>query len=297
LSIVDIHTHAFPPRVIERRAELARDEPPFAEIYGSTTAVMATAEEVLASMDAAGVERSVVCNFAWRDEALIEATNDYLLEWGQRSGGRLLPFISVFFPPDAGAHGRSEMEEAPAAAKRGVRQRLRDLAAAGARGIGELRPEQSGYSLADSDEADLLAWAAAAFDLPVLVHATEPVGHHYAGKAGGPIDAIAAFARNAMGVNVIAAHWGGGLPFYALMPEVREALTNVWFDTAASHLLYDPAIYRRVIDLVGAEQVLWGSDFPLTSQAKALERTREAALRDDELDAILGGNAAALLSL
>ena len=295
--IIDIHTHAFPPRVIERRQDLLATEPAFAGIYANPDARMATAEDVLASMDAAGVDRSVVCNFAWRSEVLVEATNDYLIEWGQRSSGRLLPFVSMYFPPDAGAHGRAEMEEAPAGAKRGVRERIRDLAAAGARGIGELRPDASGYNLGDSDEGDLLAWVAAAFDLTVLVHATEPVGHHYAGKQGGSIDAIAAFARSAAGVTIIAAHWGGGLPFYALMPEVGEALDPVYFDTAASHLLYDPAIYRRVIDLVGVEKIVWASDFPLTSQAKALERTRAADLSDAELAAILGNNAARLLNL
>ena len=155
--IIDIHTHAFPPRVIERRQDLLATEPAFAGIYANPDARMATAEDVLASMDAAGVDRSVVCNFAWRSEVLVEATNDYLIEWGQRSSGRLLPFVSMYFPPDAGAHGRAEMEEAPAGAKRGVRERIRDLAAAGARGIGELRPDASGYNLGDSDEADLLA--------------------------------------------------------------------------------------------------------------------------------------------
>jgi predicted TIM-barrel fold metal-dependent hydrolase len=297
LRIIDAHTHAFPPRVIERRAELVEREPAFGELYGDPKAWMITAEELLASMDKAGIERSVVCNFAWRDEALVEATNDYLLEWGQRSGGRLLPFVSLFFPENVGAHGRAEMEDAPASAKRGIRERIRDMAAAGARGIGELRPEHSGYDLGDSDEADLLAWACAAFDLTVLVHASEPVGHHYAGKRGGPIDGIAAFARNAAGVNVIAAHWGGGLPFYELMPELRNALEPVWFDTAASHLLYDNRIYRTVIDLVGVEKILWASDAPLTTQAQALERTRAAELSEAELAAVLGGNAAALFGL
>lgn len=295
--IIDVHTHAFPPRVIERRAELIDREPAFAEIYSNPEAKMASAEDVLMSMDEAGVHHSVACNFAWRDEVLVESTNDYLLEWGQRSGGRLLPFVSLYFPENVGAHGRAEMDDAPATAKRGVRERIRDLAASGARGIGELRPEHSGYDLGDSDEADLIGWAAAAFDLVVLVHASEPVGHHYAGKQGGPIDGIAAFARNASGVNVIAAHWGGGLPFYALMPEIRETLQQIWFDTSASHLLYDPAIYRTVINLVGVEKILWGSDFPLTSQAKALERIRSADLADSEFDAILGGNAATLLGL
>lgn len=296
--IIDAHTHAFPPRVRERRDDLVATEPAFAEIYANPDAKIATADELLASMDDAGIERSIVCNFAWKSEVLVEATNDYLLEWAQRSGGRLIPFVSMYFPENVGAHGRSDMEEAPASAKGGVRERLRDLSASGARGIGELRPDSLGYSLADSDEADLLAWAAAAFDLPLLIHASEPVGHHYAGKQGGSIESIAAFARNASGATIIAAHWGGGLPFYALMPEVRAALENVFFDTAASHLLYDPTIYRRVIDLVGVERILWASDYPLTSQKKALDRTREAPdLSDADLAAILGGNMQRLLNL
>ena len=86
----------------------------------------------------------------------------------------------------------------------------------------------------------------------MLCHVSEPVGHPYAGKEGLPLDQLYAFAKSAPGVSIIAAHWGGGLPFYALMPEVRDALDNVCFDTAASHLLYQPQVYRRVIDLVGA---------------------------------------------
>jgi hypothetical protein len=143
----------------------------------------------------------------------------------------------------------------------------------------------------------LLAWAAAAFDLPVLVHASEPVGHQYPGKHGLTLESLYSFARAQSGVTIIAAHWGGGLPFYALMPEVRDAIESMYFDTAASHLLYDPDIYRRVVDAVGVEKILWASDFPLTSQEKALERTRAAGLTDAELASITGANVARLLAL
>jgi len=174
---------------------------------------------------------------------------------------------------------------------------IRGLAAAGARGIGELRPEQSGFDLADSDEADLLAWAASAYDLTLLFHVTEPVGHLYGGKQGLSLGSLYAFARAASGVNIIAAHWGGGLPFYELMPEVRDAMGTTYFDTSAEHLLYDSSIYRRAIDLVGHERILWASDYPLVAQAKALEHTRGAGLSDEEFEAISGGNAARLFGL
>jgi predicted TIM-barrel fold metal-dependent hydrolase len=295
--IIDAHAHVFPPGIIDRRAELLADEPAFAEIYADPAAKMATVDDVLASMDDAGVDRTVIVNFAWHAEALVDETNDYIIEQAARTGGRLIPFVSVYFGENAGAHGRAETDDAPAVARSDVRSKIRKLATAGARGIGELRPENSGYNLGNSDEADLLAWAAAAFDLPILVHASEPVGHTYPGKRGLALDALYAFARAQSGVTIIAAHWGGGMPFYALMPDVREALESMYFDTAASHLLYTPEIYRRVIDVVGAEKILWASDFPLTTQRQALERTRDAGLTDGQLSAITGGNVARLLSL
>lgn len=292
--IIDSHTHVFPPTVRERREALIATEPAFAAIYANRDAAMATAGELLASMDRAGVDRSVTCNFAWRDETLIDETNEYILGAAAGAGGRLIPFVSVHL---AGGrrHGGVETEEAPSAGTGDPRAKIRALAAAGARGIGELRPFDSGYDLANSDEADVLAWAASAFDLTLLFHASEPVGHAYAGKEGLPIGALYAFAKSAPGATIIAAHWGGGLPFYALMPEVRAALGNVYVDTAASHLLYEPAVYRRVIEAIGARKILWGSDFPLTTQENALARTRDAGLTPDELAAITGGNAAELL--
>jgi predicted TIM-barrel fold metal-dependent hydrolase len=295
--IVDAHTHVFPPSVIARRDTICAAEPAFAEIYADPSAKMATAEELLASMDGAGVDASIICNFAWHTSELVEETNAYILEAAATSGGRLIPFVSVHFGEGFASHGRGDTEEAPSTGRADIRASFRRLATAGARGIGELRPAGSGYNLANSDEADILGWAAAAFDLPLLFHASEPVGHAYPGKAGLPIEALYAFAKAAPGVTIIAAHWGGGLPFYALMPEVHDALEQAYFDTAASHLLYDDAVYRRAVEAVGAGKILWGSDFPLTSQAKALERTRNAGLTDAELSSILGGNVASLLNL
>ncbi len=61
----------------------------------------------------------------------------------------------------------------------------------------------------------------------------------------------------------LCAHWGGGLPFYSLNRRVGQALRNVWFDAAAGPLLYDARIWRIACDLVGADKILFGSDFPL----------------------------------
>ncbi len=257
--IIDSHTHVFPPEVRDQRDDYLARDPAFRELYGNPKAGIATTEELLESMDAAGIDRSVACGFAWSDVELCRRHNDYLLEAAAKSGGRLMAFCTVQ-PSDQGA-----------------RDELKRCAAAGARGLGELRPHQQGYRLIDSDEADLLAWAADAYDLVLLFHASEPVGHTYPGKAGLSLEELGRFIADFPAVTVIAAHWGGGLPFYALMPEVRESLAHTYFDTAGSGFLYSPEVYARGIDLVGAERIIFGSDFPLVPQERALQQLSDAA--------------------
>ena len=56
-------------------------------------------------------------------------------------------------------------------------------------------------------------------------------------------------------------------------------------------------MYRRVIDLVGADHILFGSDFPLLAQGRVLKEIRSQGLPADQERLILGGNAARLLGL
>ena len=270
--------------MIERRDRLTLSDPAFAELYGDPAARMASAEDLIASMNAAGVDRSVAAGFWWRDGALAEEHASYLLEAAAASDGRLIPFVPAdLTAPDA-------------------RERLAALAERGARGLGEVRPGNQPGGVEGVDATSLLAYASGELRLALLVHCSEQPGHQYPGKSGGYTPGAlwklieACSAPNAC---VIAAHWGGGFPFYALMPEVRAALAQgrVAFDSAASPLLYEPDVFQRVADLAGTDLVLWGSDFPLREQA-ADRAAVEAAVGDQaQRAAVLGGNAARFLGL
>lgn len=279
LVIVDFHTHVFPPQVRDNREEYLRRDPTFAEMYGSPKAEVATADDLLSSMEEAGVDVSVALGFAWRDHEECARHNDYLLEAAAASGGRLVPFCTV--NPLAGEAAAREIER---------------CARAGARGLGELRPDSQGWPL-EGEPGDALLELAARHGLVLLFHVTEPAGREYPGKRGLTLESFYRFAEGAGGIPIIGAHLAGGLPLYAPIPAARRALSTAYMDTAALRYLYAPSTLAEVVRSAGAERLLFGSDYPLVSQSAAMADIGAAGLDDHALRAVLGENGARLLSL
>ena len=125
--------------------------------------------------------------------------------------------------------------------------------------------------------------------LIISTHSSEPAGHLYAGKGRTTPDVLWRFIQNAQefpNVRIICAHWGGGLPFYALMPEVKETLRNVYFDTATSPFLYTADVFSTVERLVGADKILFGSDYPLLRPRRLLKQLEESGLLEETQQAI-----------
>ena len=131
----------------------------------------------------------------------------------------------------------------------------------------------------------------------MLLHCSEPVGHVYAGKGTATPDRVAGLAMRHPSLRLVCAHLGGGLPFYAHMPEVRDLCRRLWFDTAAGPFLYTPSAYRAVADLCGADRLLFGSDHPLLPARRYVDAFAQAELTPAERALVMGGNAQALLDL
>jgi uncharacterized protein len=133
--------------------------------------------------------------------------------------------------------------------------------------------------------------------LILLTHSSEPAGHLYPGKGTATPDRLYSLIARYPDLTIVCAHWGGGLPFYALMPEVQKALQNIYFDSAASPFLYSPHVYTEVIELVGPDKVLLGSDYPLMPQSRLLTEINSLGLTQETKELILSGNARRLLNL
>ena len=93
--IIDFHTHVFPPQIKKNRKKYIELDPCFAILYSEAKAKIATADELIASMDKAGVDVSVITNIGWTTHELCLETNDYIMESVARYPERLIGFGAV----------------------------------------------------------------------------------------------------------------------------------------------------------------------------------------------------------
>lgn len=278
--IVDFHTHILPPGFRENRGRYPGRDACFDLLYNDPKAKIATTGELIANMDREGIDVSVVLNIGWTSHELCGETNDYIMEAIACYPKRLVGFCAI--QPLAGEKAIAELER---------------CVKGGLKGIGELRSDTQGYELADKDIMGPIAEIVRKHRLIILTHASEPVGHSYSGKGNITPGLLYRFITNFPDLTLVCAHWGGGLPFYGLMPEVAKALSNVYFDTAASPWLYRDEIFKHVTEILGADKVLYGSDYPLMKQSKLVQSIRNLDLTEKAKSLILGGNAQRLLSL
>ena len=93
-------------------------------------------------------------------------------------------------------------------------------------------------------------------------------------------------------LNLILAHWGGGLFFFNLLKkEFSAALKNVYFDTAASPYLYRQEIYRLAAEIIGPEKILFGSDYPLLPPSRYLKEMAAGGLSPEHQELMTSQNA------
>ncbi len=276
-EVIDAHTHILPPEIIQRAGLYEERDEHFRNLAKSPRNRYATAEDLIQEMDRTGVSLAVTFGFAFKDPGACREVNDYVAASIARYPDRLVGFMCVN-PSDPDLEGE-----------------VARCVAAGLRGIGELFPDGQGFRL-DGGTGDLAALCVEA-GLPLLVHVNEKVGHSYPGKGRqGAEEAYALAARNP-GLRVCYAHWGGGLVFYELMPEVRRAMEAVYYDTAASPFLYDPRIYEA-ISVSGVQgKVMFGSDYPLLSPERYFRQFEALSLPERDMQLILSENARGFLGL
>jgi predicted TIM-barrel fold metal-dependent hydrolase len=278
--IIDFHTHIVPPEVKANRSHYNNVDRGFAAINGDPKSKLATAEELIGAMDKDEVDIAVALNYGWETHALCVQINDYILESIARYPERLVGFCTV--NPAEGDIAVKEMER---------------CIKAGAKGIGELRLDTQFPEGEFLEQLRPLAELMIEHKLMMLVHSSDPIGHAHPGKGTVTPDLLYNLAAAFPELKIICAHWGGGLPFYELMPEVKIVLKNVYYDTAASPFIFTNQIYGQVAQLCGADKILFGTDYPLLPPRRYIKEINALDLPQETKDKILFGNAKRLLGI
>ena len=278
--IIDAHTHIFPERFRNERTDVLERDRTFRELFSRPSSKLATADELLSVMDETGVQVSVIAGIGWENLEVAREANENILDVCSRHPNRFIGLASI-----NPAWGDSAMTE------------LLRCIDSGISGIGELHPGPQGFELDDFELVASLVEVAESHNLPLLIHSSEPVGHDYPGKGAVTPEVLLSFISHFPSAQIICAHWGGGLPFYTLMPEVQELLKNVYFDSAATPFLYDSKIFRVVESLVGPEKLLFASDYPLIQPLQVIDQIVGTGFSGNSQELILGHNAARLFGL
>jgi predicted TIM-barrel fold metal-dependent hydrolase len=222
----------------------------------------ATGPELAAECERRGVSRV----FASHATALYydpERGNEEVLRAARAFPGRVLPAVSFPSP----YHPR-------------ILQMLEGYAGRGVRVLGELKFEKL-----NQPAALALLEKAAELNMLVLAHADTA-------------DAVLA-ARAVPRATIVVAHMGTGISTspYAWREsiDIARGRTNVLFETCTS--VVERGMIEEFVRALGAERVVFGTDFPLLDIRVMMAKILDARIAEDDRKLILGGNIMRLLGL
>lgn len=298
MKVVDIHTHLFPSEDAGRKA--MRDFSP--------TGTWGCPEDLISLMDQGGIQRSVIVGTLpvmsmlekamkglpsnlegrEREKAIREQTekmaerlrrlNRYLCVQAKEIP-RFIPFVAV----------------SPLISTERMLELLDEAVLEGARGL-KLHPMVCHYDPCDERLEPVYKWAAEK-DLPLLFHggrSPESPDVQYSHP-----DRFVDLANRHPQLTLIVAHLGQN--FFEAAVELVHASDNVFLDTSQAltsvHGMkgLEDSEAVSLIRRIGCERVLFGSDYPWSDPAGDVERIRNMGFTEKELDAMLFGNASAIL--
>lgn len=230
--IVDVHTHLLRPDWCVNQPRLAGCD-------------CFDAAALFTKSAAFGAEKIIIQGWPFVDADLCRAQNQLVQQAMETMAQQVGGFCVVC--PAMGVSALAEVE------------RCLD---AGFVGVGQLDPSGQGFSLDDP-------WFSQLCDLCETRHV--PISFYTSLSVGEPIPGQSTilpadwlrWIEGRHDLQIWLSHYGAGLPFYALMPEVEKHLANVWFDTAPDGVTLAPQAFEGATQcLGGSDHLLWGTNFP-----------------------------------
>ena len=322
--IVDSHAHIIVPEILLEAAPAAEWRPRVVwedgkqyvlyngKRIGSATREFVFPDKILVEMDRSGVDAVLLC--PWVSLARYAAAAEESLAACQVQNDALAA-LSKRYPERIAGLGLVPLQDVPLSIKE-----LERLMRSGLKGV-EIGTDVNGIYLGDARFRPF--WEACeALGIFVFIHPVEGGGrvelseYYMWNVIGNPMETtIAAGHLILSGVmdayprlKILLAHGGGTLPYlhgrldrgFQQRPEINKAISRppteyvrqFYFDT----ITHDPVVLHGLVEFVGADHVLLGSDYPFDmGNEDPVDFVHKSGLTPDAEKRVLGGNAARLL--
>ncbi|MFI3229597.1 MAG: amidohydrolase family protein [Bacillota bacterium] len=255
--IIDIHAHIYPEKIAHKAVCN------IAHFYNvPENNAKGTPAHLLTLGQGYNVEYVVVNSVATAVQQ-VESINNFICD-SAKNEPKFIAFATLH--PD--------MQEAE------IRAEIARVKAMGLCGI-KLHPDCQRFKLTGARGHKLFSLIDA--DMPILVHTGDRRG-----SFSNP-NLMAEIVKEFPHLRFIAAHFGG----YSEWDKVAcyKDIPNVYFDTSSSMRFMSKAQIKDIIDLMGVDRFMFGTDYPLWGYAEDIATLESLGLSEEDLDKIFYTNA------
>lgn len=259
--IIDAHAHIFPDKIAEKASVS------IGKFYDLPMRYNGTVKELIEMGERCGIDKFVVQSVA-TTEAQVESINTFIAECVSENPDKLIGFATIH----PNYHDiKGEIERAVSLGLRGVK----------------IHPDFQHFNI--DDEKALKIYEVIEGKLPILIH-TGDFRYEYS-KPHRIVKVLDMFPK----LDVICAHFGGWSEWD--MAEKCLFGRRIYVDTSSS--LYDmtPERAKEAIDCFGADNVFFGTDYPMWDAKEELEMFSKIPLTEEEREKILYKNIEQLLHI
>lgn len=261
MKIIDFHTHIYPEKISKKAIKSVSD------FYNIEMDCNGTAVGLIEKGKANGISEYVVCSVAI-DGNHVETINNYILS-ECKNHAEFHGFSATHLEyPDKIA----ELERVMSLGLKGVK----------------IHPDTQKFYIDDKGMYELYDYLQEK-EIPILVH-TGDYRYEYSHPKR-----LKKVLTDFPKLTAIGAHFGGWSLFDLALEYLQD--TNCYVDTSSSIKYLGVKRAKELIDIYGAERVLFGTDFPMWDAEQELSYFERMNLTNEQLELIMHENAERILKI
>lgn len=261
--VIDAHCHIYPEKIVERAVEGTSN------FYNQPFAAKGTVNDLFFESKKAGIDKCIVQSVATTPKQ-VKSINEFICESVKNSNGKLIGLGTLH--PDS-TDIASDIEH------------LKEL---GLQGV-KLHPDIQKFKIDDYRCLKIYEMCEKE-NIPILMHTGD--NRYDFSNPNRLLPVLEIYT----GLTVIGAHFGG----WSIWDEAAHKLSginNFYVDCSSSLPYISIGKAREIIELYGADKVLFGTDYPMWSPTAELESFFKLGLTEADNKKILSENAKKLFDI